>query len=161
MTDQLASQVLSVYGADGDGEETYTKIVTELADISGYAELATARFLGIGHSGGAIAVWRMGYWKPERCFGVIGLRAASIGPPKHDPKAELRCRDRACFSARTAVVCAGLRFGLRCGLRERTDLSIKLFQAGGGAEPEAIMPPGQSAHACPAPTPPRDRRTAT
>jgi hypothetical protein len=77
------------FGPDGKGAEIYTKIVTEFADISGYAELATAPFLGIGHSGGAIAVWRMGYWKPERCFGVIGLRAAPIGPPKHDPKAEL------------------------------------------------------------------------
>ena len=77
------------FGPDGKGAETYNKIVTELADISGYAELATAPFLGIGHSGGAIPVWRMGYWKPERCFGVIGLRAAPIGPPAHDPKAEL------------------------------------------------------------------------
>ena len=77
------------FGPDGKGEETYTKIVTELADISGYADIATAPFLGIGHSGGALPVWRMGYWKPERCFGVIGLRAAPIGPPAHDPKAEL------------------------------------------------------------------------
>ncbi|MBL7077912.1 MAG: hypothetical protein ISS31_10615 [Kiritimatiellae bacterium] len=77
------------FGPDGKGEATYNRIVTQLAEISGYAELATAPFLTIGHSGGALPAWRMGYWKPERCFGVIGLRAAPIGPPAHDPKAEL------------------------------------------------------------------------
>lgn len=77
------------FGPDGQGEKTYTDITAKLADISGYAELATAPFLGIGHSGGALPVWRMGYWQPQRCFGVIGLRAAPIGPPAHAPKAEL------------------------------------------------------------------------
>ena len=77
------------FGPDGKGEQTYTDITAKLADISGYTEIATAPFLTIGHSGGAIPAWRMGYWKPERCFGVIGLRAAPIGPPAHDPKAEL------------------------------------------------------------------------
>lgn len=77
------------FGSDGKGEETYNKIVGELAGISGYAEIAQAPFLTIGHSGGALPAWRMGYWKPERSFGVIGLRAAPIPPPAHDPKAQL------------------------------------------------------------------------
>ena len=77
------------FGPEGKGAATYIRITQELAEVSGYAEVATAPFLTIGHSGGAIWAWRMGYWKPERCFGVIGLRAAPIGPPKHDPKAEL------------------------------------------------------------------------
>jgi len=75
------------FGPDSRGEENYSRIARELADISGYGEIAHAPFLGIGHSGGALPVWRMGYWKPERCFGIIGLRAAPIGPPKHDHKA--------------------------------------------------------------------------
>jgi hypothetical protein len=77
------------FGPDGKGEATYNGIVSELAEVSGYGEIATAPFLTIGHSGGAIAAWRMAYWKPERCFGVIGLHAAPIGPPKHAPKAQL------------------------------------------------------------------------
>jgi len=78
------------FGPDGKGEAAYTDIVSRLAEASGYAELALAPFLTIGHSGGAIPAWRMGYWKPERCFGVIGLHAAPIGPPKHDQKAQLK-----------------------------------------------------------------------
>ena len=77
------------FGKDGKGYEKYHDIVTRLAETSGYAELVHAPFLSIGHSGGAIWAWRMGYGKPERCIGVIGLRAAPIGPPEYDTRAEL------------------------------------------------------------------------
>lgn len=79
------------FGPKGKGEATYNKIVTDLAEKSGHPELVQAPFITIGHSGGALWAWRMGYWKPERCFGVIGLRAAPIGPPPHlkKDKAEL------------------------------------------------------------------------
>ncbi|VGO16221.1 hypothetical protein PDESU_04812 [Pontiella desulfatans] len=77
------------FGPDGRGEATYLRIVSELAEVSGYAEIATAPFLTIGHSGGALPAWRLAYWKPERCFGVIGLHAAPIDPPSHDPQARL------------------------------------------------------------------------
>jgi len=77
------------FGPDGKGEATYTRIVSELAQVSGHAEIATAPFLTIGHSGGAIAAWRMGYWKPERCLGVIGLHAAPIEPPTYASRAQL------------------------------------------------------------------------
>ncbi|MCH2176955.1 MAG: hypothetical protein MK193_14625 [Lentisphaeria bacterium] len=72
------------------GEETYSKIIGDLAKKSGYSELIHSPFITIGHSGGALWAWRMGYWQPDRCFGVIGLRAAPIRPPAHDPKAQLR-----------------------------------------------------------------------
>ncbi len=55
--------------------------LTELAEVSGHAEIAAAPFLTIGHSGGAIPAWRMGYWKPECCLGVIGLHAAPSPSP--------------------------------------------------------------------------------
>jgi hypothetical protein len=71
------------------GEATYNKIIDDLADKSGYSELIHAPFITIGHSGGALWAWRMAYWQPDRCFGVIGLRAAPIGPPSHDSKAQL------------------------------------------------------------------------
>ena len=75
------------FGAKGEGEKRYGEIVSRLAEVSGYLEIVHAPFLGIGHSGGALPVWRMAYWRPGRCFGVIGLHAAPIGPPAHDQKA--------------------------------------------------------------------------
>jgi predicted esterase len=71
------------FGPKGKGASTYNGIVKALAEKSGYSELEHAPFITIGHSGGAIWAWRMGYLKPDRCFGVIGLRAAPIGPPSH------------------------------------------------------------------------------
>ncbi len=77
------------FGRDGRGAATFQGILDQLADVSGYAEITNAPFLTIGHSGGALFAWRAAYWKPERCFGVIGLHAAPIGPPALDPKAQL------------------------------------------------------------------------
>ena len=77
------------FGPKGKGEFIYNKIMRDFAQKSGYPELAHAPFITIGHSGGAIWAWRMGYWKPERCFGVIGLRAAPIEPPAHAPNSQL------------------------------------------------------------------------
>ena len=77
------------FGPDGDGPKHFEHIVDNLTAKSGYEELKNAPFLTIGHSGGALPAWRMGYWNPERCFGVISLRAYPIGPPKHAPEAQL------------------------------------------------------------------------
>ena len=72
-----------------NGERMLNEILGQLAEKSGYSELLHAPFMAIGHSGGALAAWRMAYWKPDRCFGAIGLRAAPIGPPGHDSQAQL------------------------------------------------------------------------
>lgn len=77
------------FGPEGKGAGILQGILDQLAAVSGYGELAQAPFLTIGHSGGALFAWRAAYWKPERCFGVIGLKAAPIGPPAHAPKATL------------------------------------------------------------------------
>jgi acetyl esterase/lipase len=71
------------FGPEGKGAATFQGILDRLAEASGYAEIAQAPFLAIGHSGGAIFAWRAAYWMPGRCFGVVGLHAAPIGPPGH------------------------------------------------------------------------------
>ena len=71
------------FGPAGKGTEIFQGILERLAEVSGYSEIALAPFLTLGHSGGAIFAWRAAYWKPQRCFGVVGLHAAPIGPPEH------------------------------------------------------------------------------
>jgi hypothetical protein len=75
------------FGPEGKGAAVVQGILDRLAQVSGYEEIAQAPFLTVGHSGGAIFAWRAAYWKPDRCFGVIGLHAAPIDPPSHSPKA--------------------------------------------------------------------------
>jgi hypothetical protein len=60
-----------------------------LAAESGYAEVATAPLVALGHSGGAIMAWNIAYWKPSRVIAVVGLHAAAIPPPVWDPKANV------------------------------------------------------------------------
>jgi hypothetical protein len=62
-------------------------ILDQLAEQSGYAEVATAPLLSLGHSGGAIFAWNVAYCWPERILGVIGLHSAVIFPPPWDPQA--------------------------------------------------------------------------
>lgn len=71
------------FGPEGKGAATFQGILDALAKVSGYGELAQAPFLTLGHSGGAIFAWRAAYWKPQRCFGVVGLHAAPVLPPEH------------------------------------------------------------------------------
>lgn len=66
----------------GDGRKRLQAILDGLAEVSGHPEIAQAPLLTIGHSGGAIFAWHAGYAMPERVFGVIGLKAAPIGPPE-------------------------------------------------------------------------------
>ena len=74
------------YDDKGKGADTLQKILGDLAETSGYAEIAGAPLLTIGHSGGAIWAWNTAYWNPDRCFGVIGLHSAPIHPPAYAKK---------------------------------------------------------------------------
>ena len=77
------------YDEKGQGAETLKKILDGLADVSGYAEIAQAPLLTLGHSGGAGFAWNTAYWNPERCFGVVGLKSAPIHPPVYAPKSNV------------------------------------------------------------------------
>ena len=74
------------------GQEGFQKLLDQLAEVSGYAEIAQAPTCWLGHSGGALWAWDYGWWQPQRCFGVIGLHAAPMTAPvcsktgKNDPK---------------------------------------------------------------------------
>jgi hypothetical protein len=70
------------------GNESLT-FINELAQISGYHELAIAPILTLGHSGGAIWAWHAAYCYPERIVAAIGLHAAPIFAPEWSPKLTL------------------------------------------------------------------------
>ena len=77
------------YDDKGKGAETLQKILDDLAEVSGYAEISQAPLLTFGHSGGAIFAWNTAYWNPERCVGVVGLKSAPIHPPVYAPKSNV------------------------------------------------------------------------
>ncbi|MFP5039895.1 hypothetical protein [Parasediminibacterium sp. JCM 36343] len=66
------------------------KVLDDLAAVSGYAEIATAPLLTIGHSGGANGAYSIAYCKPQRVFGILTLHAAAmVNPPEYDQKARI------------------------------------------------------------------------
>jgi hypothetical protein len=76
-----------------DGDQKLKSLMDQLATVSGYAELAQAPILTIGHSGGAIFAWNLAWWHPER-FGSD--RSAQVqGHGKETTNAEHRLRSRA------------------------------------------------------------------
>ena len=77
------------YDEKGKGAETLQQILSALAEVSGYSEIAQAPLLTMGHSGGAIWAWNTAYWDPGRCFGVVALKSAPIHPPVYAPKSNV------------------------------------------------------------------------
>lgn len=66
----------SLYGSEFNFKDPAKSAVMEnlfrdLADRSGYAELATAPLIGIGHSAMANFPWELAAWKPERALAGI------------------------------------------------------------------------------------------
>ncbi len=75
------------FSEGSEGRKRLQGILDRLAEVSGYAEIAQAPLLTLGHSGGAIFAWNVAYGMPERVFGVIGLKAAPIpAPPGFKPE---------------------------------------------------------------------------
>lgn len=71
-------------------DQVLQKICTDLANISGYNEIATAPLIAIGHSGGAIGAWNIAYWNPKRVIAILTLHAAAmVNPPEADAKARV------------------------------------------------------------------------
>ena len=79
--------VIGDYDEKGGGAAKLQSILDGLAEVSGYAEISQAPLLTVGHSGGALFAWNTAYWNPDRCIGVIGLKAAPIHPPPYAKKA--------------------------------------------------------------------------
>ena len=57
---------------EGAGE-TFTGIMNDLANVSGYSELSYAPFVGMGHSASASAPYYMAAWNPERALAAISV----------------------------------------------------------------------------------------
>lgn len=75
---------------DGGEDRQLQKIFDDLALESGYSEISVAPIFTIGHSGGGIGAWNIGYWKPNRVFGILTLHsAAMVNPPNGDSKANI------------------------------------------------------------------------
>jgi len=79
--------VISEYDEKGGGATKLQSILDGLADVSGYVEISKSPLLTVGHSGGAFFAWNTAYWNPDRCIGVIGLKAAPIPAPPYAKKA--------------------------------------------------------------------------
>ena len=77
------------YSKDATGPADIQALLDQLAASSGYPEIVSAPWLPIGHSGAAIGAWNMGYAKPERTFGIVGLHATGINRPDYDTKAKV------------------------------------------------------------------------
>lgn len=63
------------------------KALDDLAELSGYKELANAPLFPFGHSVSSIFATRVVYWSPERCFGALPFKGGL--PASDDPQASL------------------------------------------------------------------------
>lgn len=57
----------------GDAPKHFQTMVTALARVSGYDELATAPIVPIGHSAMATYPWNFAAWNPERTLAIISV----------------------------------------------------------------------------------------
>lgn len=64
--------------------KTFDAIMFDLAGASGYKDLATAPFIGLGHSAAANAPYNMAVWKPERALAALSI--SGQWPYFRDPK---------------------------------------------------------------------------
>lgn len=85
----IISPVFKDFDEKGNGAGKLQKVLDDLAEISGYTEISQVPIFPLGHSGGAIPAWNLCYWKPQKCFGLIGLKAAPIHPPAYAPNSNV------------------------------------------------------------------------
>jgi hypothetical protein len=64
------------------------KVLDDLAERSGYRELAKAPLFPFGHSVSSIFATRVVYWDPGRCFGALPFKGG-LPAPVEDPQASL------------------------------------------------------------------------
>ncbi|WP_302301723.1 hypothetical protein [Paraprevotella xylaniphila] len=60
-----------VWNADKGTPEAYWRMLEDLAEVSGYAELAYAPVVPFGHSAMATFPWNFAAWHPERTLAVV------------------------------------------------------------------------------------------
>ncbi|MFI5381250.1 MAG: hypothetical protein ACHRHE_18285 [Tepidisphaerales bacterium] len=73
---------------DGAGR-TLDKLLADLAAESGYAEIATAPLMPMGHSAAGPLSWQVAYWRPDRVIACVAIKTTFPGPPGWDPQANI------------------------------------------------------------------------
>lgn len=68
---------------DQGAGEKFDRMLTELAEVSGYSELTNAPIVPCGHSAAASLPWYMAAWKPERI--IAGISFSGQWPYVPDP----------------------------------------------------------------------------
>ncbi len=74
-------------GPNGGQDKNLQQLLASFAKQSGYPEIEYAPLLSLGHSGGAIFAWNVGYWNPNHTIAIIGLHTVPLLRPDFDPKA--------------------------------------------------------------------------
>jgi hypothetical protein len=64
-----------------DGRKAFLKMLNDLADESGYPEVANAPFIPIDHSVHGVFTWTLPAWLPERTIAAIPVKTFAL-PPK-------------------------------------------------------------------------------
>ncbi len=67
----------------GDIADRFQQTLDDLAETSGYGEIAVAPLFPFGHSVGAIFSSRVARWAPQRTFGVLIFKAGVVPVPGH------------------------------------------------------------------------------
>ena len=66
------------------------RLLSDLADLSGCAEIAEAPLLPVGHSTGGLFARNVAYWNPARTIAVVHIKSGPIAPPPFDPAATIK-----------------------------------------------------------------------
>ncbi len=74
------------YTKSGD---RWDKVIADLAEASGHAELTRAAYLTIGHSTSGIFARNVAYWRPERSIGVVHVKSGNLHQHRPNPELEL------------------------------------------------------------------------
>ncbi len=82
----LCSPGIDFSKPESDGPGKLEDLLKKLAEQSGHSKLAEAPLLPIGHSGGAIFAWYVGYQMPSRVFALLTLKSVPIEYPNWSRK---------------------------------------------------------------------------
>lgn len=77
----------STFNYKSGADRTLSSILSDLANVSGYPELAEAPLMPAGHSTGGIFAHNVAYWSPRRTIAVLHIKSGNIKPPDFDPGA--------------------------------------------------------------------------
>ena len=69
----IAPELNQAWDVSTGVQQVFDTVLADLAEVSGYDELASAPIVPIGHSAQATFPWNFAAWNPERTLAVISL----------------------------------------------------------------------------------------